>query len=102
MTTLDTAVKMLDAVIGGEEDVRAVALALVQVAQSRGVVLTVETVPERPLAMGHYDLQVNVRPARQLQVSKTAEEMQAAAKILEDNDARVGRRQLRSHGWVGR
>lgn len=84
MTTIDTAAKMLDAVIGGEEDVRAMALALVQVAESRGVVLTVETVPLQPLAMGHHALCVQTRPSRSTQ--------QVRAKNLEDNDAMVGRR----------
>jgi hypothetical protein len=84
MTTIDTAAKMLDAVIGGEGDVRAMALALAQVAQSRGVVLTIETVPLQPLAMGHHAMVVVTRPSRDAQ--------RQAAKNLEDNDAMVGRR----------
>jgi len=37
---------------------------LVFTAMNCGLVVTVETVPLAPLAMGHYDLKVNVRPNR--------------------------------------
>lgn len=42
------------------------AVALVQFARECGMVLTIETQPCRPLAMGHFDMVVGVRPARQL------------------------------------
>ena len=75
MTTEDTAFKMLDATIGGIDDVRAATKALVRVAAARGFLL---------------DTVLSPMPS----ASKTAEEMQAAAKILEDNDVAVGRRQF--------
>lgn len=84
ITTDDIAFKMLDTVIGGGEDVLAVGRALIQVAASRGLVVTIETVPEKPLAMGNYGLLVSVREDRAAAALK--------AKTLEDNDAKVGRR----------
>lgn len=42
------------------------AVALVQFARECGMVLTIETQPCQPLAMGHFDMVVGVRPARQL------------------------------------
>lgn len=40
------------------------AVALVELARECGLVLTIETTPREPLAMGHYDMVVGVRPAR--------------------------------------
>jgi hypothetical protein len=40
------------------------ASALVELAQSMGLVLTVETQPRKPFAMGHFDMVVGVRQAR--------------------------------------
>lgn len=40
------------------------AAALVQFARECGMVLTIETQSRQPLAMGHYDMVVGVRPAR--------------------------------------
>lgn len=37
---------------------------LVLIAQKWGLVLTIETQPRQPLAMGHYEIVVDVRPAR--------------------------------------
>ena len=45
-------------------DVEKAAQRLVQEAERLGVVLTVEQVPLKPLAMGHYETVVGVRPAR--------------------------------------
>ena len=42
------------------------AATLVQFARECGVVLTIDTQPRVPLAMGHYDMVVGVRPARQM------------------------------------
>lgn len=39
---------------------------LIQEAEADGVVLTIETVPVPPLAMGHYRMVASVRPARHL------------------------------------
>jgi hypothetical protein len=92
MTDTDTAVKLLDAVVGGPEDLRALAIALDVVAARRGYVITMETKAEPPLAMGRYGIVVDVRPAR------LAQQMHAQ-KTLEDNDAMVGRRRrFSSHG----
>jgi hypothetical protein len=91
MTDTNTAVKMLDAVVGGPEDLRALAIALDMVAARRGYVITMETKAEPPLAMGRYEIVADVRPARHQQVH--------AQKTLEDNDAMVGRRRrFSSHG----
>lgn len=46
-------------------DVEKAAQRLVQEAERLGVVLTVEQVPLQPLAMGHYETIVGVRPARE-------------------------------------
>lgn len=40
------------------------AAALVQLARECGMVLTIETQPRQPLAMGHFDMVGGVRPAR--------------------------------------
>ena len=40
------------------------ASALVELARDLGIVLTIETKPRQPLAMGHYDMVIAVRPAR--------------------------------------
>lgn len=40
------------------------AVALVQFARECGMVLTIETQARQPLAMGHFDMVVGVRPAR--------------------------------------
>lgn len=40
------------------------ATALVELARECGLVLTIDTRPRVPLAMGHYDMVVGVRPAR--------------------------------------
>lgn len=47
---------------------RVIANAELMAAEARedGFVLTIETKPRKPLAMGHYDIVVNVRPARVL------------------------------------
>lgn len=50
----------------GTEIVLHRAAALVEFARECGVVLTIETQPRQPLGMGHYDMVVGVRPARQL------------------------------------
>lgn len=50
----------------GTEIVLHRAAALVEFARECGVVLTIETQPRQPLAMGHYDMVVGMRPARQL------------------------------------
>ncbi len=50
----------------GTEIVLTRAAALVEFARECGVVLTIETHPRQPLAMGYYDMVVGVRPARQL------------------------------------
>ena len=42
------------------------ATALVEFARECGYVLTIETQARRPLLMGHYDMVVGVRPARQM------------------------------------
>jgi len=41
------------------------AVALVELARECGLVLTIETQPRQPLKIGHYDMVVGVRPARQ-------------------------------------
>ena len=46
------------------DQLRAVVCELVQAATLAGMVITVEQVPLRPLAMGHYKSVVTVRPAR--------------------------------------
>ena len=89
----DIARLVMEPLIGGHEDIVAVAEALALVAWKRGFVLTIETKAEAPLAMGHYGLGVHVRPRRDVQA--------AAQKNLEDNDARVGRR-FNSYGRGGR
>lgn len=97
MNTLDdNAVAMLEAVIGGGDDVAAVGRALCLVAARRGFVITIETVPCKPLAMGSYGLDVGVRPLRSVQNANQA------AKNVEANDAMVGRRRWASHGRTGR
>lgn len=94
MTIDDTAIRVLDAMIGGPDDVAAVGRALVLIAARRGFVVTIETVPEQPLAMGNFGLHVSVREDRKASAAR--------AWIQEANDARVGRRQFNSHGWTGR
>jgi len=47
-----------------EADVRAAAYALIACAAEAGIVLTIETRPLEPLAMGHYQMVVVTRPAR--------------------------------------
>lgn len=54
----------------GTEIVLHRAAALVEFARECGVVLTIETQPRQPLAMGHYDMVVGVRPARVLAVAQ--------------------------------
>lgn len=46
-------------------DVERAAQRLIAEAERLGVVLTVEQVPLKPLAMGHYETIVSVQPARQ-------------------------------------
>ena len=46
------------------DQLRAVVCELVQAAKLAGMVITVEQVPLKPLAMGHYETVVSVRPAR--------------------------------------
>lgn len=48
------------------EHIEALANALVRDATNYGVVLTIETVPLHPLAMGHHRMEVHVRDARKL------------------------------------
>ena len=91
-TVEDIARLVMEPLIGGPEDIDSLAQALVLAAWSRGFVLTVETKAEAPLAMGHYGMQVHVRPRRDAQA--------AAQKNLEGNDARVGRR-FNSYGRGG-
>lgn len=50
----------------GTEIIMTRATALVEFARECGVVLTIETQPRQPLAMGHYDMVICARPARQL------------------------------------
>lgn len=45
------------------------ATALVELARECGFVLTIETQPREPLAMGYYDMVVGVRPARRLSIN---------------------------------
>lgn len=47
-----------------QADVERAAQRLVQEAERLGIVLTVEQVPLQPLAMGHHQTVVSVRPAR--------------------------------------
>lgn len=85
MSNLDNnAEQMLDAVIGGPEDIEAVARALGLVAAKRGYVVTIETAPLAPLAMGRYGLDVHVRPLRSTQ--------HVREKNLAEYDCAVGRR----------
>lgn len=93
MSTIDTIAKqVLSPLIGGPEDIDAMAQALVLVAWKRGFVLTVETKAEAPLAMGSYGLDVHVRPRRDV--------LAVEQENLEDNDVRVGRR-FNSYGKGG-
>lgn len=39
---------------------------LVALAKQVNVVLTIETVPQQPLAMGNFEMHVDVRPAREM------------------------------------
>ena len=39
---------------------------LVALAKQVNVVLTIETVPQQPLAMGNFEMKVDVRPAREI------------------------------------
>lgn len=100
MTIDDTAIKVLDAMIGGPDDVAAVGRALVLIAARRGFVVTIETAPGQPLAMGNFGLEVDVRPLRSAQTRHV--EQAQRDRNTEANDARVGRRQFNSHGWTGR
>lgn len=88
----DIADQVILPLIGGPEDIDALAQALVLAAWSRGFVLTIETTAATPLAMGHYGMQVHVRQRRDVQAT--------AQKNLGDNDARVGRR-FNSYGRGG-
>ena len=45
------------------EQVHAEARALIEYAASKGIVLTIETRPKKPLAMGNYDFAVETRDA---------------------------------------
>ena len=47
-----------------KERIKSMAEALVQLAAQAGIVLTIEQVSQKPLAMGHYKTVVSVRPAR--------------------------------------
>ena len=58
------------------------ALELVNQAHELGYVITIDTVPEQPLAMGNHTMVVNVRPARQLDpvtIAMIEDEAQALA-----------------------
>lgn len=48
------------------ENIKWKAEQLVALAKQVGVVLTIETVPSNPLAMGNFEMRVEARPARQL------------------------------------
>lgn len=48
------------------DHLEAMAQALVADARAYGMVLTIETRPLRPLAMGHHETVVEVRPAREM------------------------------------
>ena len=47
-----------------QEAIVAMAQELVAVAQRCGFVLTIDTKPRQPLAMGNYDTVIDLRPAR--------------------------------------
>lgn len=49
--------------------IRARAESLVKLAKECDVVLTINTTPKQPLAMGNYDMTVEVRPARNQEVT---------------------------------
>lgn len=62
---------------------------LVALAESSNVVVTIDTVPEQPLAMGNYTMVVNVRPARQLDpvtIAMIEDQAQALADLDDEND----------------
>lgn len=48
------------------ENIKWKAEQLVALAKQVGVVLTIETVPSNPLAMGNFEMRVEARPDRQL------------------------------------
>lgn len=48
-----------------EKSVMLRALELIDLAKRSGVVLTIELKPNLPLAMGNYEMVVDVRPARE-------------------------------------
>lgn len=48
------------------ENIKWKAEQLVALAKQVGVVLTIETVPSKPLAMGNFEMQVDVRPANEI------------------------------------
>ena len=64
MNADDIAKQVFVPLIGGAQDIEDLAEALVLAAWRQGFVLTIETKAEAPLAMGHYGVQVDVRPRR--------------------------------------
>ena len=65
------------------------ALELVNQARELGYVITIDTVPEQPLAMGNHTMLVNVRPARQLDpvtIAMIEDEAQALADLNDEDD----------------
>lgn len=70
------------------EIIRRRARALVELAQEWGYVLTIETKPEQPLAMGNHFMAVDVRPARELDPVTLAmiEDHEQALRDAEDDD----------------
>lgn len=66
MSTIDgkIASDVCESLVGGREDVEAMAVALALRAAKLGLILTIETKPQVPFAMGNYGLDVQTRPAR--------------------------------------
>lgn len=48
------------------ENIKWKAEQLIALAKQVGVVLTIETVPSKPLAMGNFEMWVDVRPANEI------------------------------------
>lgn len=71
------------------EAVRRRTFELIEFAQSRGCVVTIETKPELPLAMGNYYMSVHVREARQLDpvtIAMIEDEAEALAELEDEDD----------------
>lgn len=118
MTTVtDIAHQLIDPVTEGADDILALACALAERARQLGFVLTIETVSRTDApAQGNFNLMVDLRLRRPRQrphvvmvptfspevleqfadqlVVRHDDDVRRAEKILEDNDAAVGRRQF--------